>query len=52
MGIKRGGSNLSVHRNRGNGGSGFPVLSLVLILVLSPMVFFLGRGIYSNGSIG
>ncbi|KAK1425230.1 hypothetical protein QVD17_20577 [Tagetes erecta] len=52
MGIKRGGSSLGVHRNRVGGGSRFPVLSLVLILVLSPMVFFLGRGIYSNDQNG
>ncbi|KAK9051423.1 hypothetical protein SSX86_028050 [Deinandra increscens subsp. villosa] len=51
MGIKRGGSNLGVHRNRGGGGSRFPVLTIVLILVLSPMVFFLGRGIYSTDAI-
>ncbi|KAJ0682714.1 putative polygalacturonate 4-alpha-galacturonosyltransferase [Helianthus annuus] len=48
MGIKRGGSSLGVHRNRGGGGSRFPVLAVVLVLVLAPMVFFIGRGIYSN----
>ncbi|KAI3798676.1 hypothetical protein L1987_33954 [Smallanthus sonchifolius] len=37
MAIKRGGSSVGVHRNKGGGGSRFPVLSLVLILVLSPM---------------
>ncbi|KAJ9563472.1 hypothetical protein OSB04_008632 [Centaurea solstitialis] len=46
MAIKRG-----VHRNRGGGGSRFPIVALVLILVLVPMVFFIGRGIYSNNSI-
>ncbi|KAI7733791.1 hypothetical protein M8C21_012542 [Ambrosia artemisiifolia] len=53
MGIKRGGSSLGVHRNRGGGGGGsrFPVVSLVLVLVLAPMVFFIGRGIYSADSI-
>lgn len=52
MGIKRGGSNLGVHRYRGNGGSKFPVLTLVMVLILAPMVFFIGRGIYSTDSIG
>nr|GEW04321.1 polygalacturonate 4-alpha-galacturonosyltransferase-like [Tanacetum cinerariifolium] len=51
MGIKRGGSNLGVHRYRGNGGSKFPVLTLVMVLILAPMVFFIGRGIYSTDSI-
>ncbi|MFS8027198.1 putative polygalacturonate 4-alpha-galacturonosyltransferase [Helianthus anomalus] len=51
MGIKRGGSSLGVHRNRGGGGSRFPVLAVVLVVVLAPMVFFIGRGIYSSESI-
>lgn len=51
MAIKRGGSSFGIHRNRGGGGSRFPVLTLVMILVLAPMVFFLGRGIYSTDSI-
>nr|GFA33992.1 polygalacturonate 4-alpha-galacturonosyltransferase-like [Tanacetum cinerariifolium] len=51
MGIKRGGSNLGVHRYRGNGGSKFLVLTLVMVLILAPMVFFIGRGIYSTDSI-
>ncbi|XP_023730764.1 polygalacturonate 4-alpha-galacturonosyltransferase isoform X2 [Lactuca sativa] len=51
MAIKRGVSSFGVHRNRGGGGSRFPVFTLVLILVLAPMVFFVGRGIYSADSI-
>ncbi|KAD4982717.1 hypothetical protein R6Q59_002347 [Mikania micrantha] len=49
MAIKKGGSSLG--RNRGGGGSRFPVLTLVLILVLFPMVFFIGRGIYTSDFI-
>ncbi|KAI3719411.1 hypothetical protein L6452_20308 [Arctium lappa] len=51
MAIKRGVSSLGVHRNRGGAGSRFPIVTLVFILVLAPMVFFIGRGIYSNDSI-
>lgn len=51
MAIKRGVSSLGIHRNRGGGGSRFPIVTLVLILVLAPMVFFIGRGIYSTDSI-
>ncbi|KAL4586039.1 hypothetical protein LXL04_010670 [Taraxacum kok-saghyz] len=51
MAIKRGVSSFGVHRNRGGGGSRFPVFTFVLILVLAPMVFFLGRVIYSADSI-
>ncbi|KAL8227889.1 hypothetical protein R6Q57_015473 [Mikania cordata] len=49
MAIKKGGSSLG--RNRGGGGSRFPVLTLVLILVLFPMMFFIGRGIYTSDFI-
>ncbi|XP_071709518.1 polygalacturonate 4-alpha-galacturonosyltransferase-like [Rutidosis leptorrhynchoides] len=55
MAIKRGGSNLGLHRNRGGGGGGggsqFPILTLVLILILAPMVFYIARGIHSTNSI-
>nr|XP_043623492.1 polygalacturonate 4-alpha-galacturonosyltransferase-like [Erigeron canadensis] len=51
MGIKRGGSNLGVHRNRASGGSQFPVLTLLLVLILAPFVFYIGRGIRSTNSI-
>ncbi|XP_076934276.1 polygalacturonate 4-alpha-galacturonosyltransferase-like [Bidens hawaiensis] len=50
MAIKRGGSGV-YYRTRGGGSGGgnrFPVVTLVLILVLVPMVFFIGRGIYTN----
>lgn len=51
MAIKRGVSSFGGHRSRGGGGSRFPVFTVVLILVLAPMVFFVGRGIYSADSI-
>ncbi|XP_076950326.1 polygalacturonate 4-alpha-galacturonosyltransferase-like [Bidens hawaiensis] len=48
MAIKRGGSGVYYRTRGGGGGNRFPVVTLVLILVLVPMVFFIGRGIYSN----
>ncbi|XP_052622527.1 polygalacturonate 4-alpha-galacturonosyltransferase-like [Lactuca sativa] len=50
-GDQEGVSSFGVHRNRGGGGSRFPVFTLLLILVLAPMVFFVGREIYSADSI-
>uniref|UniRef100_A0A5B6Z0P4 Hexosyltransferase n=1 Tax=Davidia involucrata TaxID=16924 RepID=A0A5B6Z0P4_DAVIN len=50
MTIKRGFSGTSIHRNRG-GGSRFPIAILVLFLVLTPLIFFVGRGLYTTTSI-
>ncbi|KAK3028566.1 hypothetical protein RJ639_039257 [Escallonia herrerae] len=51
MGLKKGLPGAGSHRNRG-GGSRVPIVALVFLTVLSPLVFFVGRGLYANASIG
>nr|GMD59298.1 polygalacturonate 4-alpha-galacturonosyltransferase-like [Ipomoea batatas] len=40
----------SNHRNRG-GGSRFPVVVLIFCSCIAPLMFFIGRGLYTSGSI-
>ncbi|KAF5946365.1 hypothetical protein HYC85_016593 [Camellia sinensis] len=51
MAIKRGLSGAGIHRNRG-GGSRFPIAILVFFSLLAPLIFFVGRGLYTSTSIG
>ncbi|KAL7238743.1 hypothetical protein ACSBR2_004775 [Camellia fascicularis] len=50
MAIKRGLSGAGIHRNRG-GGSRFPIAILVFFSLLAPLIFFVGRGLYTSTSI-
>lgn len=44
MAVKRG-----LHRNRA-AGSRFPIAIFIFVLLLVPLLFFVGRGLYSSGS--
>ncbi|KAJ4838075.1 Polygalacturonate 4-alpha-galacturonosyltransferase [Turnera subulata] len=48
MALKRG---LSGHKSRG-GGSRLPIALVIFFSVLSPLIFFAGRGLYANASSG
>ncbi|CAL5397957.1 unnamed protein product [Camellia sinensis] len=50
MANKRGLSGAGIHRNRG-GGSRFPIAILVFFSLLAPLIFFVGRGLYTSTSI-
>ncbi|KAI8021134.1 Polygalacturonate 4-alpha-galacturonosyltransferase [Camellia lanceoleosa] len=50
MAIKRGLSGAGIHRNR-SGGSRFPIAILVCFSLLAPLIFFVGRGLYTSTSI-
>lgn len=47
MATKRGLSGTGIHRNRG-GGSRFPIAILIFFSLLAPLVFFVGRGLYTT----
>lgn len=51
MALGRGLSGTGVHRKRG-GGSRFPIVLVIFFSVLSPLIFLVGRGLYSSASIG
>ncbi|OAY62382.1 polygalacturonate 4-alpha-galacturonosyltransferase [Manihot esculenta] len=52
MALKRGLSGAGIHKNRA-GGSGFrsPIALVIFFTVLAPLIFFVGRGLFTNTSI-
>ncbi|KAJ9171301.1 hypothetical protein P3X46_014689 [Hevea brasiliensis] len=50
MAVKRGLSGAGIHKNRG-GGSRLPIALVIFFSVLAPLIFFVGRGLYTNASI-
>ncbi|XP_065864809.1 polygalacturonate 4-alpha-galacturonosyltransferase isoform X2 [Euphorbia lathyris] len=52
MALKRGLSGSGINRNRGGGrGSSLPIVLLIFFSLLAPLVFFVGRGLYTSASI-
>ncbi|KAF2311110.1 hypothetical protein GH714_019541 [Hevea brasiliensis] len=52
MALKRGLSAAGSHRNRGGGGgSRLPIALVIFFSVLAPLIFFVGRGLYTSASI-
>lgn len=52
MALKRGLSGAGIHRNRGGGGgSRLPIALVIFFSVLTPLIFFVGRGLYTSASI-
>lgn len=52
MAVKRGNSFSGLRRNSGGCGSWIPIVGLVLFLLLAPIGFFFGSGMYAFDSIG
>ncbi|XP_059312737.1 polygalacturonate 4-alpha-galacturonosyltransferase-like isoform X1 [Lycium ferocissimum] len=50
MALKRGSSGLGSQRNRSTGSS-FPIVILIFCSFLAPLIFFVGRGLYTSTSI-
>ncbi|PHU29232.1 Polygalacturonate 4-alpha-galacturonosyltransferase [Capsicum chinense] len=50
MALKRGTSGLGIQRNR-SAGSSFPILVLIFCSFLAPLIFFVGRGLYTSTSL-
>lgn len=51
MALKRGSSGLGTQRNR-SAGSSFPIVILIFCSFLAPLIFFVGRGLYTSTSVG
>ncbi|KAJ0111337.1 hypothetical protein Patl1_00322 [Pistacia atlantica] len=49
MTLRRGLSGTGFHRKKG-GGSGLPIVLLIFFSVLAPLIFFVGRGLYTSTS--
>ncbi|KAH9732974.1 polygalacturonate 4-alpha-galacturonosyltransferase [Citrus sinensis] len=50
MASGRGLSGMGIHRKRG-GGSRLPIVLVIFFSVLAPLIFFVGRGLYTSASI-
>lgn len=50
MALKRGSSGLGTQRNR-SAGSSFPIVILIFCSFLAPLIFFVGRGLYTSTSV-
>ena len=51
MASGRGLSGMGIHRKRG-GGSRLPIVLVIFFSVLAPLIFYVGRGLYTSASIG
>jgi alpha-1,4-galacturonosyltransferase len=49
MALKRGFSISGLNKNR-RGGSRLPIVVVIFFCVLSPLIFFVGRGLYTTSS--
>ncbi|KAH0766249.1 hypothetical protein KY285_002120 [Solanum tuberosum] len=50
MALKRGSSGLGTQRNK-SAGSSFPIVILIFCSFLAPLIFFVGRGLYTSTSV-